>query len=269
MKFFIPLLLIPLFLAGCAGALVNSPYRQVDQLPMYGGLDRNSIPELKKADEDFIAGVSAAMGSREAAAKRFVDQGFAYCDKNNYDYAMRRLNQAWLLDPRNPEVYWGFSAVLHDQKNIPRAYAMARRAYDLAWRDSSFLADLGRLSVLRIVDAQDLTEDQKSAYIAESESYYQEAVKPGDRLGYIYDSWASAKYWAGDYAEAWKLLRKAEANGGTPSARFFALLGKKMPEPETPSIKVNTSVVGSSSTPQSGVYITPPSPDNSGSSQSR
>ena|SRR5690606_8949269 len=97
---------LTLLLAGCGSVLNDPRLRSIDQVPMYGGMDRSLVPELKKADEAFIESTSSAYGGRERASKRWVEQGFAFYNRDELDMAMRRFNQAWLLDPNNPEVYW-------------------------------------------------------------------------------------------------------------------------------------------------------------------
>ena len=241
---------IAICLGGCAGlqdlrdrsdptkhvpSSVQDDRTPVDQVPMYGGMDRQSVPELKKGDEEFIEKSSTAFGGRENAAKKWVEQAFAFYDHDQLDMAMRRFNQAWLLDPQNPGVYWGFGAVAHDRGLAFGAYDMEIRAYKLGFRDASFLADLGRVSALRTApakDARELSPEQRTAFIAESESYYEEATKSGEKLGYIYDSWSSAKYWVGDYAGAWKKVKIARAHGAAANERFLAMLTQKRPEPK-------------------------------------
>ncbi|QYM77847.1 hypothetical protein K0B96_11005 [Horticoccus luteus] len=230
------LLLSCLLLAGCV-VVQNDPradprLKSVDQLPMYGGMDRSLVPELKKGDEAFIESTASAFGGRERAAKRWVDQAFAFYNHNDLDMAMRRFNQAWLLDPKNPEVYWGFGAVLHDRGLAFGAYDMEIRAYKLGFRDPGFLADLGRVAALRTVEAKDLSPEQRAAFIAESESYYEDAIKSGEKLGYIYDSWATAKYWVGDYSGAWAKIKIARSHGAGAKDQFLSMLAQKMPEPK-------------------------------------
>ena len=232
-RLFAPALALLLSLTGCLVVVPpDARIKLIDTLPMYGGMDRQSVPELKKADDAFIESVSSAFGGRERAAKRWVDQGFAFYKRGELDMAMRRFNQAWLLDAKNPEVYWGFGAVLHDRGLAFGAFNMEKRAYDLGFRDAGFIADLGRVATLRIVEGKDLTAEQKASFIAESESYYEEALKSGQQTGYIYDSWSSAKYWRGDYAGAWEKVKLARANGSAKNDRFIAMLTEKMPEPK-------------------------------------
>jgi hypothetical protein len=224
--------LFALLFSGCVAPQSDLQPLPIDQAPMYGGVDRQSVPELKKADDAFVESTSAAFGGREKAAKRWVDEAFASYHHKDLETAMRRFNQAWLLDPNNPAVYWGFGAILHDRGSALGAYDMGMRAYKLGFRDPSFLADLGRAAALRIVETKDLPPDQRAAFIAESESYYEEAITNGEALGYIYDSWATAKYWMGDYAGAWEKVKSAQAHGSAPDDDFLSLLAQKMPEPK-------------------------------------
>lgn len=221
-----------LTLGGCtaiAGAGARS--LPIDQVPMYGGLNRQSVPELKAGDEAFIKGTSAAFGGRQRAAAVWVEQGFKFYKANEVEKAMARFNQAWLLDPNNPEVYWGFGAVLHDRDQAFDAYDMLKRAYDLGFRDPGFLADLGKGASIRMAERRNLSEAQKESFRRESEAYFQEALKPRKNLSYIYGIWASARYWQEDYAGAWEKVKIARQHGNTVSAGFIQKLSEKMPEP--------------------------------------
>ena len=100
-----------LLLSGC---LATSPVNQgtrIDELPMYGGIDRSRVPKLKAGDEKFISDVITQFGSREKASALWVNQGYRFYKQDQLGLAMRRFNQAWLLNPNNPEVYAGFGRV--------------------------------------------------------------------------------------------------------------------------------------------------------------
>ena len=65
----------------------------VDQIPMYGNMDRSSVPGLREADERLIADTSKHYGSRETASGAFADQGFRFYYAGDLENAMRRFNQ--------------------------------------------------------------------------------------------------------------------------------------------------------------------------------
>jgi Tfp pilus assembly protein PilF len=218
--------------ASASTATAARPRIPIDEVPMYGGMDRQAEPVLRQADADFIAQTSAAFGGREKAAQAWVEQGFKFYKSNQPEMAMKRFNQAWLLDPRNPEVYWGFGAVLHDGERAHEAYDMMKRAYDLGWRDAGFLADFGKVATVRTVEKKNLPAARRREFVAEGERYFEEAKQAGRNAGYVHTIWASAKYWSGDYAGAWEQVKQARASGAPDNAKFLALLSQKMREPK-------------------------------------
>lgn len=113
----------------------------IDQMPMYGGMDRTVVPELKSGDESFISSVVAEFGSREKASIAWVNRGFILYQQNDLVGAMRRFNQARLLDPENSEVYWGFAAVLTDQQKYCSALKMVETVETKGALQPSFLPD--------------------------------------------------------------------------------------------------------------------------------
>jgi tetratricopeptide (TPR) repeat protein len=232
MKRFPLIVFAVLCFASCSTAPTAQRFQSADLVPMYGGMDRASVPLLKKADDAFIQSTASAFGGRKEAAKVLVEQAFALYAHDDLEMAMRRFNQAWLLDPANPKIYWGFGSALHDRGAVSGAYDMLQRAYKLGFRHAGFLADLGRVAVLQAVEARDLSPEQRKAFIFESENYYTEAIKGGGNLGYIYDSWSTAKYWAGDYPGALEKVKLAWAYGGAQNDHFLTLLAAKLPEPK-------------------------------------
>ena len=107
-------LLIPgLLLAACA---VKPPPEKaaqprIDELPMYGGMDRAAAAELQASDKKLIVDATQAFGSADKASKAWVSQGYRFYQADQLGMAMRRFNQAWLLNPDNPEVYTGLSLI--------------------------------------------------------------------------------------------------------------------------------------------------------------
>lgn len=219
-----------LMLGGCA--TTTSSNRGIDQFPMYGGMDRQSVPELKAADDEFISGVAKASGSRENGSDAFVEQGIRYYLQDNYSMAMKRFNQAWLLNPRNPDVFWGFSMVYHDDGKNCEAKDMIDRAVEFNLSKPIALADAGRIYTLCAVSDTALDNNGKALYFAKSESFYKRASSESPNDEYIFGSWAAAHYWRGEYDQAWEKVAMQRSLGGTPSARFIDLLSQNMAEPK-------------------------------------
>ncbi|QDL36363.1 tetratricopeptide repeat protein [Rhodoferax sediminis] len=235
-----------LLLSGC---LAISPVNQgtrIDEAPMYEGIDRSKVQELKAADERFISDATTQFGSRERASALWVNQGYKYYKQDQLGMAMRRFNQAWLLNPENPEVYAGFGAVLHDQGKNCAAMEMMKKALTLHPPTlQGIYSDAARITTLCAVSDTTLSPEVKAELIARSETLYKKAeeVEPDKR--YIYTSRATAYYWRGQYSEAWRMVATARALGtgsgaiaslpssaaNEPNEHFLNMLRKKMPEP--------------------------------------
>lgn len=86
----------------------------IDLVPLYGGLDRFAQPVLAAADRKLIEKVENEFGSRRSGSLAFMQAGLDGYRQDEYAESMRRYNQAWLLDPENPDVYLGFALIYHD-----------------------------------------------------------------------------------------------------------------------------------------------------------
>ncbi len=186
---------------GLAVALPTAA-QPVDQLPMYGGLDRSSDPSLRAADEKLIADTTRHYGSREKASAAFVGNGFAFYGRDDLANAMRRFNQAWLLDPNNPEIYFGFAAVLHDRGKNCEAATQFEKAASFGRYVQGMAPDAARVLVLCALEDKSLSEKARSALFARSDALYTEALTSEPNKGYVHASMASALFWRGKYAEA-------------------------------------------------------------------
>ncbi|NMK47470.1 tetratricopeptide repeat protein [Achromobacter sp. Bel] len=238
MRYFLKTILLApaLMLAACAGKPPpDAPVQaRIDELPMYGGMDRAAAAERQTGDKKLIADATQAFGSAENASKAWVSQGYRFYRADQLGMAMRRFNQAWLLNPDNPEVYTGFAAVLHDQGKYCQAMSMMDQA--ISHDPPTFqgiYADAGRIAARCAAEDKTLPPEARVAATARSDAWYRkgEAVEPDK--GYLYSSWATAYYWRGQYREAWAMVVKARAAGGTPGPKFMDLLRAKMPEPRT------------------------------------
>jgi hypothetical protein len=72
----------------------------ISQIPMYDG--RKFTPEQRNANERFINGSIDEFGSLETASEAYVEFDWSYYREGDLATAMKRFNQAWLLDDKNP-----------------------------------------------------------------------------------------------------------------------------------------------------------------------
>ena len=198
---------------------------------MYGGMDRSSVPDLKIADDKLISDASKQFGGRERAATVWIEQGFKLQRQDKPGLAMRRFNQAWLLDPVNPEVFHGFAAVLYDGRDNCGAMQMSQRALSLGLDTSDFLADAALVFSLCAVDPQKPAGLDRASLLKRSDELFAAASGRIDKTIYVHDKWSQALYWRGEYEEAWEKVTLMRTVGGRPHEAYLRELRAKMPEP--------------------------------------
>ena len=82
----------------------------INLLPMYGRVQK--CDEQLQDDDQFIIECDKHFANRAQATRFHIDKGWSYFYQNDLDMAMKRFNQAWLLDSTDADVYWGFGNVL-------------------------------------------------------------------------------------------------------------------------------------------------------------
>ena len=225
------LVLLACFIAWPASGDSRIP---IDQVPMYGGMDRSAVPELKSGDESFISSVVAEFGSREKASNAWVNRGFTLYQQDDLVGAMRRFNQAWLLNPDNPEVYWGFASVLTDQQKYCAALKMVETAETKGALQPGFLPDAALVYTGCAIEDKTLEPAVRKKYLSRSDELFSQALaSPAVRKEYTLFHWARAMYGREDYVGAWeKVAQFRKETGKEFDARFIRNLSQKMAEPK-------------------------------------
>lgn len=196
-------------------------------LPKYGPQPKNEAQLA--ADGKFLASVDAEYkGDRKKAAGEVALRGWQFLRQGNPQDAMRRFNQAWLLDAGNGTALWGMAVV---QMGAPgktdEAMSLFAEADRLVGGDIDFAVDYAK--ALGQIGAASRNEAMlKDAFRRHAQSYER---APNHTLNL--QNWAITLYYVGNYAEAWKKIKLAEA---TPrradlDPRFIAALQAKMPRP--------------------------------------
>jgi tetratricopeptide (TPR) repeat protein len=115
-----------LLLLACLFAAPAANAQQPDnKLPMYGKVEKNEY--FRDLDIKFINHCKEQFGTIDSAVKVHNDYGWRYFYNNELETAMKRFNQAWLLDPEYPDAYFGFAALMemrHEDKAAADLYKM-------------------------------------------------------------------------------------------------------------------------------------------------
>ena len=89
-------------LVGCASGLRQ---RSINEIPEYGNQPKS--PEMLQADQQFL---NTVKGKEQQAFDHMMAVGWSFFKRGNIGTAIKRFNQAWLIDSTRYESYWGFAA---------------------------------------------------------------------------------------------------------------------------------------------------------------
>lgn len=227
------LLLIAFLLSGC---MTVAEKEAIEALPMYGQPERVRSDYLKSQDEAFIRQMNYRYrGDLQRASRVVSGQALDILRLGDPDSAMRRLNQAWLLDKHNYQVYWGFAQVLVLRDALSEAAGFLEQALELLddpYQKPALLTDMGTLYSLQAERAEALQPGRGAALFAQANARFAAAVALDERYLPVWQRWARSLYRQGDYAGAWEKIAQARQRGvRNLSSRFLQALSARMPEP--------------------------------------
>jgi hypothetical protein len=224
--------------SGCGTPVGPSgPHTRIDNVPMYG---QPALPRpdfMKKADDAFIKKAASGFGGdRKAACVAWCDVGDDFMHKLNLDYAMRRFNQGWLLDPDSYRPFWGFGRVLLQQDKFDEAVVHFEKALALCndpLQQVALLSDAGSAYSFIATYAPGLTESEKASVFAKANECFAKSTGMNPHYGNAWMRWAMSLTRESNFAEAWIKVKQAKAVGVTTfPPEFLDTLKKDMPEPK-------------------------------------
>ncbi|MBE2179050.1 MAG: hypothetical protein IAE97_01065 [Chthoniobacterales bacterium] len=188
---------------------------EMNELPMYGG---EHIPEVEQD---------------KANSRAASELGWKHLAKGDLSTAMKRFNQAWMLDRKNPEAFWGFGIVMgrraagsDTEENLEESIRLLTKARELNPANGRITGDLAfshsLLGNLRESQGGDGREN-----FGKADALFAEAFRMDPKYPPIAANWAVLKFYTGDYKEARKLITEAQALGCTPDPEFLEDLGRK------------------------------------------
>jgi tetratricopeptide (TPR) repeat protein len=196
-------------------------------LPKYG-----SMPETdwqRQANKAFIDATDQEYhGDRAKASGDAAARGWQFLQQGDMDTAMRRFNQAWLLNHENGIALWGMGAVEGSRRNMDSALKLFAEAEKFLGGDLNFSIDYAKALSIIAVQKNDkaLLQDAFSRF----ESIYKKAPQNVLNL----QNWAIALAGLSRFPEAWQKVKLAEASEERKKLdpRFVAALEQRMPRPK-------------------------------------
>ena len=207
-----------------------------DALPMFGQPKTPRPDDLKQADEAFVRDATFRYKTRQAASAAFVTQGWNALRSGQLDGAMLRFNQAWLMNPKNYGVFWGFGAVQSQRGKLGEAIEhleSARELIDDPAQRPALLCDLGTVYSEYATRLPADRQLEKAQQFVIANSRFTESLDNDPRYAPSWREWAISLYDQERYSEAWVKVKQARANGAEPfPPNFLKKLSEKMPEPQ-------------------------------------
>jgi len=156
--------------------------QQVDDTkPMHGEVEKDE--RYKKIDADFRKDMLEQFGSIDNAVTEYLNYAWTGFYRNDLETAMRRFNQAWLLNPESPDAYFGFAALLEMQGKS----AEATRFYQLG-ADKDRENQRTIICLMQITDCREQLNDIRGAIETLDKIRLLKPDEPFiyNKLGYLY-----------------------------------------------------------------------------------
>lgn len=223
---------LALLLAGCASVPGGT---RIDNIPMYGQPQITRPPELVAAGTAFIREASAGLGSREAASRAWYEQADRYLAEGNFDFAMRRYNQSWLLDPTNYQPYWGFARIALQQDRLDEAighFEQAKQRIGDAFQRPALWSDVGIAHSYKAASLAPSAVADRARVFGLANEHFSESARLDPAYAPVWYRWAQSLYREGKFAEAWDKLKRARSAGARIAPEFVRELERKLPEPK-------------------------------------
>jgi tetratricopeptide (TPR) repeat protein len=141
-----------LFTALVFSACDTNGQRVDNTKPMYGEVTKSE--DYKKIDEEFRKNCLEQFKTIDSAVFVQIDNAWRYFYHNDLKTAMKRFNQAWLLNPEYPDSYFGFAALVQLQGDS----GQAKRFYTLGIaKDKN--SERAKICYQRIADCKEQLND--------------------------------------------------------------------------------------------------------------
>lgn len=108
---------------------------------MYG--KQHKCAEQLAADQEFIALSDKQYATRRIASEHYTQVGWGLFYDKQLDSAIKRFNQAWLLDSTNAEPYWGFASTLGMKQQFKSSISLFKRYLTMNPRQAKAWEGLG------------------------------------------------------------------------------------------------------------------------------
>lgn len=211
-------LLAILFLTTFLSYAQNSNYEKwtamadndISLQPEYGNIEKTE--SQKTDDENFKKDIlEHYKGDTNAASKKMSDLGFTYLyDKGDFVTAMRRFNQAFMLNPKNADAYYGFGTIFFNLGAMEKAREQYDKGLEIDPKHSKILTDYGTTYLGDYYESLENGKENSTEFLTKAEEYLEKSLEFDNKDSNTIYKLSIVKMYIGNCNKAKELLKKAK-----------------------------------------------------------
>jgi tetratricopeptide (TPR) repeat protein len=187
-------------------------------LPKYGNVEKTE--GQKASDKEFIETTLKQYPTHRKASDHLIELGFKYL-VSDVKTAMYRFNQAYLLDPTNTDIFWGYAGVYMTLGDYEKAQQQYSEGLKIEPKNTHLLTDYGTYFMaqyfgMQALDEKKALENMDTAITYLTSSFEIDKTDPNTSFK------LSVCYWVkGNCENAWKYYNVCKELGGQPITEEF------------------------------------------------
>lgn len=147
--------------------------------PEYGRVEKT--PQQKEFDSAFLKDIIQDIPDTLAASDKMAELGFQYLyERGDFITAMRRFNQAYLLNPENPDIYHGFGTIYFNLGASQEAREQYDKGLKMDPQHQEMLTDYGTTYLGDYYASFDTNRESAEASLDEALEYFLKADEVDD-----------------------------------------------------------------------------------------
>ena len=187
---------------------------EINLRPEYGNVTKDKA--YIEEDQKFIKTVLKEDVTNRKGSEHLVQLGFTYLYRGDLETAMRRFNQAWLVDPKNENAYWGFAAIYFAFNDYDEALKQEEKGLLINPNSSNILTDKATLYTGLYMSKHDIN------YLNKAIELFNKSYKIDPTNQNTLFKLSAAYFYKKDCLNAWKFYDECMKLGGKPISPEYA-----------------------------------------------
>ena len=178
--------------------------------PEYGNIQKT--PEQIDVDQQFIDKLLDEYdGDKKKASKKMTELGFKYLyEKGDFVTAMRRFNQAFLVEQNNADIYYGYGTVFFNLGEMEKARMQYDKGLNIDSEHAEILTDYGTTYLGDFYNNFDSNKELANERLILAKKYLDKSYKLDQKNSNTIYKLAVINMYLDNCKEAWKYLKSAK-----------------------------------------------------------